>query len=441
MRDIGPLARRGRSGRGAFGRRCCSASRCSTGDDRRLTAAIRRGGLCQFRSALWRGAGDHGLGAPRAPFADICSLRLAVANLHRPGALTPSFLISLGLGVTLLTALVGSRAQPARRNRRFAPQGRAELFLLRHPGGAGGRAFEAFLRKEAPDGVVAVAPMLRGRIVEVNGTRRRTGQGRGQGALGAGGRPGDHLFRSQRAEGSRLVAGEWWPKNYSGPPLVSMETGVAQGLGVKIGDTITVNVLGRDPDGAHRQPAQGELAQFRHQFRDGLFAQRLRRGAFRPPDDPEPAASARIEQREAALLADAAKNFPVGRQRVAARDFGDGRRRCWANCRSRSRSAASLAFVVSALVLAGALAAGRRARIYEAVVLKVLGATRGRLLGGAGAGIRAARRWRPQASAWRRVRWSRRWSRESCSISGSVFSRRRLWASRSARSPSLLSSG
>ena len=91
------------------------------------------------------------------------------------------------------------------------------------------------------------------------------------------------------------------------------------------------------------------------------------------PERPAPA-------REAALLADAAKNFPAVagvslRETLATVDGLLGK------LSVAIQSAASLAFVVSALVLAGALAAGRRARIYEAVVLKVLGATRGRLLG------------------------------------------------------------
>ena len=44
------------------------------------------------------------------------------------------------------------------------------------------------------------------------------------------------------------------------------------------------------------------------------------------------------------------------------------------------RAASGVALSTSVLVLAGALAANRRSRIYDFVVLKILGATRGRLL-------------------------------------------------------------
>ena len=46
--------------------------------------------------------------------------------------------------------------------------------------------------------------------------------------------------------GSKLVEGQWWEPDYSGPPLVSFEKKLADGLGLKIGDEVVVNVLGRD---------------------------------------------------------------------------------------------------------------------------------------------------------------------------------------------------
>ena len=53
-------------------------------------------------------------------------------------------------------------------------------------------------------------------------------------------------MRRPAAKARQLTAGEWWPKDYAGPPLVSFVDEVAEGLGLKIGDDVTVNVLGRD---------------------------------------------------------------------------------------------------------------------------------------------------------------------------------------------------
>jgi putative ABC transport system permease protein len=90
------------------------------------------------------------------------------------------------------------------------------------------------------------------------------------------------------------------------------------------------------------------------------------------PLKPDPAS-------EAALLSASAKAFPSVisvsmRETLATLDSVLGK------LSIAIQSAASLAFIISALVLSGALAAGQRARVYEAVVLKVLGATRARLL-------------------------------------------------------------
>src|SRR3546814_11165977 len=46
-------------------------------------------------------------------------------------------------------------------------------------------------------------------------------------------------------DGSTLVAGDWWPENYDGPPLISLEERAARGLGLWVGDTLTINEIGR----------------------------------------------------------------------------------------------------------------------------------------------------------------------------------------------------
>ena len=40
--------------------------------------------------------------------------------------------------------------------------------------------------------------------------------------------------------------GNWWPADYHGPPLVSFDAGLAHGMGLKVGDSLTVNLLGRE---------------------------------------------------------------------------------------------------------------------------------------------------------------------------------------------------
>ncbi len=64
--------------------------------------------------------------------------------------------------------------------------------------------------------------------------------------MGARRRSRHHLSPASPPKGATIVAGAWWPPDYAGPPLVSVDGDIAKGLGLNIGDALTVNVLGRD---------------------------------------------------------------------------------------------------------------------------------------------------------------------------------------------------
>ena len=79
--------------------------------------------------------------------------------------------------------------------------------------------------------------------------------------------------RCPRARGwSRANGGA---PDYDGPPLLSFEKKIADGLGLKLGDEVTVNVLGRNITARDRQYAHGRLAEPRHQFRAWCFRRTL----------------------------------------------------------------------------------------------------------------------------------------------------------------------
>src|SRR4029453_3945714 len=99
--------------------------------------------------------------------------------------------------------------------------------------------------REDRGAVVETAPMLRGRITKVGDTPADKINASPDGAWALRGDRG-LTYAEALPDGSTLTAGEWWPKGYKGPPLVSFVDQVADGLGLKIGDDVTVNVLGRD---------------------------------------------------------------------------------------------------------------------------------------------------------------------------------------------------
>jgi putative ABC transport system permease protein len=179
-------------------------------------------------------------------------------------------------------------------------------------------------------------------------------------------------------ESSAVTAGRWWPEDYSGPPLVSMEEEIADGLGLKLGDSVTVNVLGRNVTATIANLRKVNWRTFAINFVlvyspntfNGAPHTFLVTAAF--PRDIGAAG-------EVALLRKTAHDFPsIAALRV--RDALEAIEGLVAKLAVAIRAATGVALATSVLVLAGALAANRRARIYDSVVLKILGATRARLL-------------------------------------------------------------
>lgn len=172
---------------------------------------------------------------------------------------------------------------------------------------------------------------------------------------------------------STLKEGTWWPKDYSGEPLVSFSAEEAAELRLKIGDTVTVNVLGRN--------ITARIANFRTvEWRSMsinfvmVFSPSTFRGAPHAwlATLTDPGASLTEDAR---VMRDVTNAFP-GITSVRVKDALDVASSIVAQIAVAIRVAASIAIVVSVLVLAGAIAAGNRARIHDAVVLKTLGARR-----------------------------------------------------------------
>ena len=182
--------------------------------------------------------------ARRVPHSRFTTLRLAVANIHRPGALTPTIVLSLGLGLALLVTVIEIDGNLRRQFMAALPDN-APSFYFVDIQSADAERFDAFLRERMPQAKLERVPMLRGRIVAANGIKAEDIKVTPSAAW---------VLQSDRGitytgalpPGSRLAAGEWWGPGYQGPPLVSFEKKIADGLNLKIGDPIVVNVLGRN---------------------------------------------------------------------------------------------------------------------------------------------------------------------------------------------------
>ncbi|MEA2989476.1 MAG: putative transport system permease protein, partial [Alphaproteobacteria bacterium] len=182
--------------------------------------------------------------ARRLPRARSTVLRLAIANIHRPGSLTVSVVLSLGLGLALLVTVIEIDGNLRRQFMAALPEKAPSFFFLDIAAADAGR-FDAFIRANAPRAVLDRVPMLRGRIVAANGVPAEELKPPPSAAW---------VLQSDRGityadavpAGSRVVEGEWWKPDDQGPALVSFEKKLADGLGLKLGDPVTVNVLGRN---------------------------------------------------------------------------------------------------------------------------------------------------------------------------------------------------
>jgi putative ABC transport system permease protein len=314
--------------------------------------------------------------ARRLPRPRLLEARIALANIHRPNALTPTIVLSLGLGLSLLVTLALIETSLTRQLTQSLPERAPSFFFLDVPS-TRAAAFKEFVAVNADDATIEQVPMLRGRIVTLKDipsadyptTPESDWVLRGDRGI---------TYSSQKPEGSRLITGAWWDADYSGPPLVSFEDELANELNLKVGDTLVVNVLGRNITleiANTRTVDWGDLGiNFVMVFSPNAVAgaPHMMLTTLAYPD------GGTLEQ-ETAMTRAVLDDFPEVTV-VRVKEALEAVTSLVGRMATAIRLAAGVALVAAVLVLAGALAASHQFRIYDAVVLKTLGATRGRLL-------------------------------------------------------------
>jgi putative ABC transport system permease protein len=341
-----------------------------TAADRKVALWYVAGALAAF--LLFRIAGALVVRAARAvPRPARPLLRLALGNLHRPGAPTARVVLSLGIGLSVMSALglvEGNLALEI--EGRLAEHAPADFFIDIQTDQLAG--FEEIVRA-VPDASFDQVPMLRGRIARLNGKPVD------EAAVESG---AQWALRSDRGltyaatlpSGSRLVAGQWWAADYQGPPLVSFDAELARGMGLGVGDTLTVNLLGRDITARIASLRQIDWSRLGINFVI-IFAP----GTLEAAPQTHLAAVYVTPAEEEELVHRVTEHFP-NVSAIPVREGLAAVARVVATIGAAIRIVALVTLAAGILVLGGAVAAGHRRRVYDAVVLKVLGATRGALL-------------------------------------------------------------
>lgn len=210
------------------------------------------------------------------------------------------------------------------------------------------------------------APMLRGVLTKIND--RPAAEVAGDHWVVTGDR--GITYAAQPNDGAIITEGTWWEADYTGPPQISFAQEEADEMGLSLGDTITINVLGRDITGTITSFQEVDfstagigfvltmnpsaLAGAPHSFISTVYA--------------EPEA-------EAQILRDLASAYP-NITAIRVKDAIDRVAGVLAGLAAATSYGAAATLVTGFLVLIGAAAAGADARTYEAAMLKTMGASR-----------------------------------------------------------------
>jgi putative ABC transport system permease protein len=297
--------------------------------------------------------------------------RLALANLHRPGGAVVGMVLSLGLGLAVLVTIAlveGNLA--AQFGERLPAQAPSFYFIDVQPDQLA--ILEETIRVTDPQASLSHAAMVRGRISRIRGVP--VGEASIAPEVQWAAR-GDRGLSSAGAlpAGTRLSEGAWWPADYSGPPLVSVDTAVAKGFGLRVGDLLGLNVLGREIEAQVHSLRVIDWASLSMNFAF-LLSPGVLDGAphtFIATLHARPERDAAIEKAVTDRLANVSS--------IRVKEALEAVRAIIKEADLAVRLAGLVTLAAGAMVLAGAVMAGHRRRVWEAVVMKVLGATRGQL--------------------------------------------------------------
>ena len=310
--------------------------------------------------------------ASKAPRPKQPLLRLALTNLHRPGAQTGQLVVALGLGLTLFATLAAIQTSLNNEIKNTVPNEAPSFFVLDIPVERA-EEFKSRVEAEAGKAETNIVPTLRGVITEYGGQIVSELEEIPEGAWVLRGDRG-LTYSPTVPEGSEVTSGEWWGADYDGPPVVSMDEEVAAVLGLEVGDSLTVSLLGVE--------IKSTIASLRAvNWRNFGFNYVL---VFPPnvlANTPHNvAATVQVdESKEDGLLGVLPSEFP-SISMVKVKEITSQVSTILDQMATAIASAASIAIFSGIAVLIGAIAASRQSRIYDSVILKLLGATRTQIL-------------------------------------------------------------
>ncbi len=294
--------------------------------------------------------------------------RIALANITRPGAQSRNIIMAFGLGLALLSAVALIDSNLRYQIESELPD-RAPSFFIADIRADQISGLRAFLQAHESVSNVKAVPLLRGTITRVNGKATRSIRPTPSAAWVLRGDRG-LTYAAAQPSGSILTQGQWWAETYDGPPLLSISENIAEGLGLQIGDSLSVNVLGR--------PLKATIANIRKvNWAEGginfvlIFSPNPLREA---PHGFLATINVSLSDTQALrrVLIEKFPNIVL----VEVSEVLEAITDIMSDIAIAARAASTFTLLTGLLVLAAAMAASWRQRLTEAVIFKVLGASR-----------------------------------------------------------------
>ncbi len=310
--------------------------------------------------------------ASKLPRPKRPGMRLALANLHRPGSATSAVVMSLGLGLTLFATITLVQTNMEDRVNEQVPDIAPAFFFLDIQKYQG-EEFANLANSQEGVSDLMMVPSIRARVNTVKGipaSEYPTPNG------------GGWVLRGDRTvsysdtlpDNNRLIKGEWWDADYDGPGLVSFSAEEAQELGLDVGDELQVNILGRSFDVTIANLREFEWGQMNFNF-VMIFSPNILRDA--PHSYMASLKAAEANESDIHItLTDAYPGVTTIRVKELITSVND----ILNQIKTSVQATALVAIIAGILVLAGAIAAGHRHRVYDAVIMKIVGAVRMNIL-------------------------------------------------------------
>ncbi len=304
-------------------------------------------------------------------------LRSALANLHRPGAATGALVTALGFGLSAFVLLAAIQTSIANNIERRVPQQAPNYFVLDIPRDRVA-TFEKLVQAKDPGARYRTVPALRGKILAYGPkdamTRVASLKDIPEGAWALRGERG-LTYSDAVPQGNRLTAGAWWGPSYQGPAQVSVDQDFARAIGLKLGDYLTIGLLGVE--------RTAKVTSFRQIDWETMGFNYVLVFSPNAISDAPHNMAATIDLPAGAptgpLLRAMVREFPSS----SVIEVGQVLKQAQAllgQVGTATFAAASVAVLAGLAVLIGAIAAARAVRTYDTVVLRVLGASRRQVL-------------------------------------------------------------